>query len=79
MDLLYLMCSCIDLTEYFRTVDMLGRCSMPDVVKIGLEFLKRKKSLKKNVTQKISLSQGDFSPYGKLKALGIEDNLYNSK
>lgn len=43
----------IDLTEYFRRVDMLGRCSMRNVFEIGLEFLKKKKE---TATQGTSVS-----------------------
>lgn len=51
VDLLYFICSFIDLTEYFRTVDILGQRSMPNVFKIGLKFLKRKKSGKMSLKE----------------------------
>lgn len=36
VNLLYFMCSFIDLTEHFRIVDMLEGCSILNVFKIGL-------------------------------------------
>lgn len=74
MDLLYFICSFIDLTEYFGAVDMLGRCSMPNVFKICLEFLKRMKSGKMSLKEllfhkEILVPMGSFRLWDRRQSL----------